>query len=60
MYFKPGHISIHLSMNNFKSIALFRPDSFDEPFYNTSLHHSRSSHSSFFINIWVVLNYSFT
>jgi len=25
MYFKPGHISIYLSVNNFKIIALFPP-----------------------------------
>jgi hypothetical protein len=36
MYFKLVHISILLFVNNFKSIDLFHPHSFDEPFHNTS------------------------
>ena len=48
MYFNPVHISIRLYMNNFKSIAVFPIRSFDEPFYNTGLRQSRSSHTLIF------------
>jgi hypothetical protein len=62
MYFKPVYIFILLCVNNFKSIALFLPHSFDEPFYNTCLHPSRSSNSFiFFINqSFTELRYNFT